>query len=208
MEYIREHTTIPTPSIIEVVNDNDDSWFSMTRVLGISLTDAWGTMTLASQERTRLELQGYLSQLRSLKSPTPPYIGSCSNGAAYDHRLNNGLPSGPFASLSEFHDILVAPVARCPRPELVGIFRRKLRDSHRIVFSHADLGSDHVFVEPETGQITGIIDWEMTGWWPEYWEYTKSLFGRRCVPWWGSLVSAVMEEYPSELSVERDLQDF
>lgn len=76
------------------------------------------------------------------------------------------------------------------------------------MFTHADLCGDHVFVEPSTGKVTEIIDWEMAGWWPAYWEYTKSLFGNRDVQWWKALVEKVLGPYPSELRIGRILQQF
>lgn len=29
----------------------------------------------------------------------------------------------------------------------------------------------------ENGHISGIIDWEQAGWYPEYWEYVKAMWG-------------------------------
>ncbi|OAL51583.1 hypothetical protein IQ07DRAFT_506665, partial [Pyrenochaeta sp. DS3sAY3a] len=135
-------------------------------------------------------------------------IGSCTGDQACDHRLNNGFPCGPFHSESQFNDYLVGPVRRCPRQELVEHYRRRLADDHGIVFTHADLDGDHILVEPTTGKITGIIDWETAGWWPAYWEYTKARYGPRYQPWWKKLVSEVLVHYEDELQVEYDLQDY
>ncbi|MGW4772383.1 phosphotransferase family protein [Nocardia sp. NPDC004278] len=32
-------------------------------------------------------------------------------------------------------------------------------DQHNLVFSHNDLGIEHVLVEPDSGTVTGVIDW-------------------------------------------------
>lgn len=187
MEFVRQRTSIPIPSVFEIyVNENDaspSSWFSMSAIPGSPLTDAWPSMNEEARRATQADLRSYLHELRTVPSPTPAYVGSCSGGSAYDHRLNNGYPCGPFASVSDFHDFLVVPVARCPRQELVIYYRQQLADNHGVVFTHADLCGDHIFVEPTTGRITGIIDWEMAGWWPTYWEYTKSRFGSRYQTW-------------------------
>ncbi|KFY77641.1 hypothetical protein V498_09284 [Pseudogymnoascus sp. VKM F-4517 (FW-2822)] len=161
-----------------------------------------------ARRATEADLHNYLHELRTMPPPTPAYIGSCSGGLAYDHRLNNGFPCGPFASVSDFHYFLVAPVARCPRQELVTYYREKLADNHRVAFTHADLCGDHIFVEPITGRVTGIIDWEMAGWWPVYWEYTISRFGSRYQTWWRTLVGHVLDPYDRELRIEEDLQQF
>lgn len=214
IQFVRQHTSIPTPSVFEVhVNENDTSlnrtsWFSMSVVPGSSLTDAWPNMNEIARRTTQAELYNYLHELRTVPSPTPAYIGSCSGGLAYDHRLNDGHACGPFASVSDFHDFIVVPVARCPRQELVKHYRDQLADNHEVVFTHADLCGDHILVEPTTGKITGIIDWEMAGWWPAYWEYTKSRFGSRSQTWWIKLITRVLEPHEHERRIEEDLQQF
>ncbi|KFZ08193.1 hypothetical protein V501_06067 [Pseudogymnoascus sp. VKM F-4519 (FW-2642)] len=122
MELVRQHTSIPIPSVFEIyVDENDESrssWFSMSVIPGSSLTDAWPSMNGEARTATQADLRSYLDELRTVASPAPASIGSCSGGSAYDHRLNNGHPCGPFASVSDFHDFLVAPVARCRRDVL------------------------------------------------------------------------------------------
>ena len=206
--FMRHNTSIPVPRVIDSCIQERDSWFSMDIVPGLSLTDTRMRMMEDTQEQTRRQLSDYLCELRALRPPHPPYFGSCTGGPAYDHRLNSGFSCGPFASVAEFHDVLVAPVTRCPRPELAAHYRKQLSDEHKIVFTHADLCGDHVFVDPGTGKVTGIVDWEMAGWWPAYWEYTKSLFGGRCMPWWKEIVNTAMDPYPSEREVDRILQQF
>lgn len=206
--FIQRNTSIPVPTVIESHVQENGSWFTMVLIPGLSLTDTWTCMSDEAQATTQQDLSNYLSELRAIQPLKPTYIGSCIGGPAYDHRLNNGLPCGPFNSVSEFHDVLVAPVARCPRPELAVSYRQQLADDHEVIFTHADLCGDHILVEPSTGKITGIIDWEMAGWWPAYWEYNKSLFGDRYMQWWKVLVGKVLEPYPSELRIERILQQF
>ena len=50
-----------------------------------------------------------------------------------------------------------------------------MRDDHRIVLSHGDFHSKNILVqvEGESACISGIIDWEMGGWYPEYWDALK-----------------------------------
>lgn len=208
VRFVNLHTTIPTPFVIESnVDDDKNSWFTMKAIPGSSLTDSWPHMTVEAQEKTRQQLQKYVNDLRCISASTPG-IGSCTGGPAFDHRLNNGFPCGPFACESDFNDFLIIPVTRCPRKELASILRGKLLDDHKIMFTHADLCGDHILVEQETGEITGIIDWEMAGWWPEYWEYNKALFGERHQQWWQALVSDTVPCYPNELSVDRTIQDY
>lgn len=212
MEFVRQRTSIPIPAVLEIYIDKNNtspsSWFSMSEIPGSSLTDAWPSMSERARRATQTDLRSYVHELRTVPSPTPACIGSCRGGSAYDHRLNNGFPCGPFASVSDFHDFLVLPVARCPRKELVEHYRQHLVDIQAVIFTHADLCGEHIFVEPTTGRITGIIDWEMAGWWPVYWEDTKSRFGSRYQTWWKTLIAHVLDTYEHELRIEEDLQQF
>jgi Phosphotransferase enzyme family len=115
---------------------------------------------------------------------------------------------GPFGAVSEFHDYLVAPVKQCPRPELYLKYRREFSDGFAVHFAHADFSYDNVLVDENTGDITGIIDWEMAGFWPEWWEYRKALFGGRCQRWWLDIVDAVMPSYPKEFDVDSEVEMF
>jgi hypothetical protein len=65
---------------------------------------------------------------------------------------------------------------------------------------------DHILVEPASGQITGVIDWEMAGWWLAYGEYAKPLLGNRHEPWWKTLLPEILHPYPNELRFEVDRQ--
>ena len=55
--------------------------------------------------------------------------------------------------------------------------RALLPDTSRIVFSHADLSLDNIMLcgEPGSQSIAAIVDWGMSGWYPDYWEFCKIL---------------------------------
>ncbi|KAL2168252.1 hypothetical protein VTG60DRAFT_220 [Thermothelomyces hinnuleus] len=145
---------------------------------------------------------------RSLRPGGAGWIGSCSGGPAYDHRLDNRSTCGPFSTVGDFHDLLVAPLKECPRPEWVEKYRPRLPDNHEIRFAHADLSWENILLDSDTGHVTGILDWEMAGFWPAWWEYRKALFGVRCQPWWTQVLKEIMTEYPEETEVDMDLEMF
>ena len=53
--------------------------------------------------------------------------------------------------------------------------RGKCDDSGPYYFSHGDLHGGQIKTAKSNGvwQISGIIDWELAGWWPEAWESQK-----------------------------------
>lgn len=81
-------------------------------------------------------------------------------------------PIGPFADEATFNQVLRNP-------------DDPARAGHRMSFTHADLNSRNILVDEVVqqdgslgGRVTGIVDWEMAGYYPEYWEYTKALYER------------------------------
>ena len=211
MNHVRDHTSIPIPTVLDVhvgTGDKEASWILMKQLPGRQLGIAWANMAEYAQARTICQLKSYLDELHSLHPPEPPWIGSCTRGPAYDHRLDNRATCGPFASVGEFRDYLVSPVKNCPRPEWVAKYRSLLADEHRIVFAHADISWENILVDPGTGNVTGIVDWEMAGYWPEWWEYRKSLFGARSQLWWINILKEVMRVYRSETETDMELEMF
>ncbi len=102
-----------------------------------------------------------------------------SRGPAQDLYFSPQSHKGPFASAKEFHDFVEfisapwVPVAeRAPDP-----YRPLLPDTAPIFFSHADLYPGNILVVKQGGQISisGIVDWEQAGWYPDYWEYCKTM---------------------------------
>lgn len=64
---------------------------------------------------------------------------------------------GPFASVKEFHDMLMAPAGKV-FPDLIPKYRPPLPDNDEIVFAHGDVSYENILIDPTTGHVTGIID--------------------------------------------------
>jgi hypothetical protein len=78
MDFVRQHTSIPVPSVFEIhINENDtipSSWFSMSAIPGCPLTDVWHSMNEKARRATETELRSYLHELRAMPPPTPLYM--------------------------------------------------------------------------------------------------------------------------------------
>ncbi|ROT41239.1 kinase-like protein [Sodiomyces alkalinus F11] len=214
MDYVKKNTSIPIPTVLRVhlddASNGKSSWILMQRLSGLELGTAWPQMDDDARSETICQLRSYLEQLHRLRPATAVVgrIGSASGGPAWDHRLSNMSTCGPFESVAEFHDFLVAPVRQCPRPELVAKYRSQLADTYDVCFAHADLSWENILVDVSTGQIQGILDWEMAGFWPEWWEYRKALFGSRSQQWWRHILKEVMVERTRETEIDMELEMF
>lgn len=78
-----------------------------------------------------------------------------------------------------------------------------------MIMTHGDLHPRNIIVEGDSMHITGIVDWESGGGYPEYWEYVKALqtgFDEEAPDWHLSLPDAIVtyaEEYAKDLAIDR-----
>lgn len=112
------------------------------------------------------------SPMNSISSRSCNHACDTLGGAIGDTRERVGKPTGPFADEATFTKVLRNP-------------DDPARAGHRMSFTHADLNSRNILVDEVVQQdgslgwrVTGIVDWEMAGYYPEYWEYTKALYER------------------------------
>jgi thiamine kinase-like enzyme len=128
-------------------------------------------------------------------------ICSAIGGPIRDHRIRSADPIGPFPDEAAFS-------------QHVRFSDEPSRRGHKIVFTHADLNPRNILVDRVVSadgscrwRVSGIVDWETAGYYPEYWDYTKALFeGFRWRPRYLRMVKRVFEEfggYERELEVER-----
>ena len=164
----------------------------------------WRTMTSDQVKTFEKELADVIQQLRNLKSPAEGFVGSLSLSANLDHRLS-GTRFGPFHNVADFHTYLRSgrPLEQWEnKPDVMKVHSRP--EAYSVKFTHADLHPNNIAVQD--GHITGIIDWEFAGWYPEYWEYTKMYFGE-LRPNWDGFYAAVegdpgIKKYPDEKTSE------
>lgn len=184
----------------------------MTRLPGTPLTWALRDMGPTQIATTIRDLVHYLAQLRGLKPPCSetgrPIVGGALGGPGFDHRLGPET-WGPFSTVADFHTSarFGEPLDQWDHEPAVIAIHEKPEGVYRVCFTHADLDPRNILVDPKDGKITGIVDWEFGGWYPEYWEYTK-MFYAWMRPQWEQWFAAIAEEegiekYENERTAEK-----
>ncbi|PYI10663.1 kinase-like protein [Aspergillus sclerotiicarbonarius CBS 121057] len=182
----------------------------MTRVPGRELGQVYETLTNEDKASVFQQLDQYLKTIRKWKSPWGENrICSLVGTPLRSIRVPNHL-AGPFESEQELNDYLREPAwAGGFRSEMAyndALKRAKRMDekSHPIVFTHGDLKHHNIMVHE--GRITGFLDWESAGWYPDYWEFTTALrFTPESFRWYHFVVALGGESYLPELDCERAL---
>ncbi|KAI4865650.1 hypothetical protein F4820DRAFT_447857 [Hypoxylon rubiginosum] len=212
LEVVRRQTSIPVPKALDMVVDqgkaNDSvpcprAYLLTTRVPGLPLSRCQTLLSGRDIERITNQLKDYVSQLRDIPKLVNPDMAICNTlgEACRDPRIHGASPVGPFANEAAFSQML-------------RFSHDPARRGHKIVFTHADLNPRNILIDrtmqPDGSMgwtVTGIVDWETAGYYPEYWDYTKALFeGFRWSRRYNNLVHEVFSEfrdYSEELDVER-----
>ncbi|KAI1080729.1 hypothetical protein F5B20DRAFT_538730 [Whalleya microplaca] len=205
LKVVRQHTTVPVPRPVDVVflPAKERSYLLTTRVPGTPLVERQHIMSDRDCVEFSVLMQEYISQLRAIPKTVNPDFAICNTlgEPCRDMRVRDGNPVGPFADEAAFSQLLRNP----DEPS---------RRGHRILFTHADLNGRNILVDRITQRdgkkvwkVTGIVDWESAGYFPEYWDYTKSLFeGFRTNQRWRDVMHELFKpfgDYSKEFEVEK-----
>lgn len=79
--------------------------------------------------------------------------------------------------------------------EIPDPYRELLPDDAAIVFTHSDLHPRNIMVDSEDpSRIVAIIDWEQSGWFPDYWEFCKAEYTAEFGSDWHNYILEYLEE--------------
>lgn len=144
------------------------------RVPGEPLSTAWPKMSISERSRVAKQTAGYLAQLRQLHSSRIESLGGEPIYSAFLFPVGYGLPHGPLSTDDELWDELAKALERVPERALRRL-RERMPPSTPYTFTHGDLTDVNIMVE--NGNLTGIIDWEASGYYPVWWEFTCAGIG-------------------------------
>ncbi|KAK7416624.1 hypothetical protein QQX98_005095 [Neonectria punicea] len=204
MRLVRANTSIPVPDVQNAYRDEKtgEGIIIMDYVEGITLKEAWGDYSEAQKESVISQLRGYMAQLRLFKGD---FIGSI-NGIACNDQYFTDDPQGygPYATEEDFNQGIVKAMKkdnengfsewRCT------VWLSVMKD-HDIVLTHGDFDPRNIMVQGDT--VTAILDWELSGYYPTYWEYGKALLRPQWEGQWSrdKAVDKILEPFHKELAV-------
>ncbi|KAI0528277.1 kinase-like domain-containing protein [Xylaria bambusicola] len=211
MKYLAKNTTIPVPKVYCSFLHKKRAYIVMERIQGDELPQAWKSMSKESLEDVFAQLKAMIQELRSLTPPPGTGVESCVGGSLYDSRISRGTPRfGPFKTIQEFHfwlrrDLKPEDLKDRERDQewddLLEMMRLQDGPWPAPVFTHGDLNPFNIIVR--NGKVASIIDWEFSGWYPHYWEYTAAWFGNVTREEWQSTLDKFLDRpRPEEFKME------
>ncbi|EXJ82319.1 hypothetical protein A1O3_06132 [Capronia epimyces CBS 606.96] len=170
LRYLAQATKIPLPRLYrDHVHADGTAVIAMEYVEGRILSDVWPS--LCPDVKTNLcgQLRDILEDLRRHRSHV---IGGIHGNPAVDTR-KLVLTGGPFPTERQFNEFLRSDmISAAPK-----IYRSMLEDAmdekHDIFLAHGDIRPQNIVVDHGRRKIVAILDWECSGWYPEYWDFVK-----------------------------------
>lgn len=214
MKFIEKNTSIPVPKVYCSFVRKNRAHIVMERIRGDELPTAWKKLSEESRQKVFDQLKHMVQEMRSLQPPPETGVESCVGGSLRDSRIPRSCPRfGPFKTIQDFHlwlreglqpsqvegrendpdwqnvrDMVAAQDTSCPPP----------------VFTHADLTPFNVLLRGD--RVVGLVDWEFSGWYPHYWEYTSTWLSSVTRTEWQSSIHKFLEPFPKELKMEATRQ--
>lgn len=160
MLFVEANTTIPVPSVLDVIEDIDGTMIVMTRLPGEPLVDCLESLSKEETAQMVETLRDWFTQLHSLPGGTDSVCGF-GGGECKSHRIHSSTMFGPFKSVKGFHDFLINNVSDQYREQMCITAQASHSKSHTVVFTHGDIHPCNMLVSEN--RITGLVDWECAG---------------------------------------------
>jgi hypothetical protein len=212
MKFIAENTSIPVPEVHYSFIYKGRAHIVMELVQGRVLNAVWGTLSEKSRQELLQQLKVMLEELRALKPPQGVVgVQNCVGGSLYDFRIPHCRNRfGPFKTIQDFHfwlrkglELSTIEEKQHVSQDWVDLKEMAVRQDGAWpppVFTHGDLHPFNILVRD--GKIVSIIDWEFSGWYPYYWEYTSIWYGNRLRPSWQDALDQFLEPCPDDLKMD------
>lgn len=204
MEFIARHTSIPVPKIYCAFTHNGWTYIVMERVRGECLAHSWRSRSAESRAKILKQLKQMIDSMRRIAPPSLA-IANADGGRLWDCRLPGRLLTfGPFDNIDDFHQYLRGGIKAQSNdypPAINDLVQSHNREWPPPVFTHGDLSSLNILAQGDT--ITGIVDWETAGWYPQYWEYTTACQVNFRNIFWLAEIGKFLEPWPEELKMEK-----
>lgn len=179
LQYLEQHIPdCPAPRPLGCVQMSGISLVFLTHKPSTSLGEVWQVLDSDQKASVRDRLETILTKLRSLPYVDGRPLGGVAGEGCKDARRHLRRSDKPIKTLGEFEDFMFSS----SRPgglvfvELLRQLSPCLSSPPNIVFTHGDLRPDNITVEIVDRNrcvVTGILDWEYSGFYPDYYEAVR-----------------------------------
>jgi hypothetical protein len=204
MQFVALHTRIPIPRIhaVHAEKKTGSIFIEMAYVEGKCLDSAWNHLSTGERDTIFADIKHHLSCLRELQPPAQDTVSSAFSNPLHDCRIGARF-FGPMNHI-EFHSLARGHLRMDDVAQFLGQEVAKVHTTcYQTHFTHADLDPRNILVSH--GRVVAILDWAYSGWYPEYWEFTKAHYNYFPGEDWEKYLRLALPCYETELAAERIL---
>ncbi|PPQ69267.1 hypothetical protein CVT24_000073 [Panaeolus cyanescens] len=207
MKFIQENTNVPIPRLLDAWSDGEGTHMLMQWIEGDTLQNRWHDLSKEDKMNIATQIRGFVDQLRALERPPAEAsrIGPVDGSKLWDENVHVE-PQGPFSDEEEFNQFMLSRLdwfiqsPSAASSQNLAIIKDRTRNDHRIVFTHSDLHSRNILIN-ENADVVGILDWGMSAWMPDYWEFVTCVNGSPLISDWEDYASIFTHEDRTQLEV-------
>ena len=212
MKFLAANSKVPVPKVYAAFIDPETNrtFIIMEYVRGDNLQKLLPSLTPTEKVIICKLVKDAIIELR--KIPSPGYLGTLNRQPYHDGvfwtKDNNPLISGPFANQKEMNRGILERLRQTESSQYIQLLQKTVDSTlhdHRPVFTHGDLQPKNIMVEKAESHDDGspafkitLIDWEIAGWYPEYWDFCNATISCRFKPDWLELIPDILDQYPVE----------
>lgn len=176
MRLVSQHTSVPVPEILFKSFGSDYGNITMTLIPGMLLEKKWDKLDEETKRPICRQIWDLILEIRTIQPPVElkGLFQCAADGSPTRDPLLEDLqePARPLTSDSELRDRIYERYLHFGGRRFESQLPDMLPRSDSSVFTHADIAPRNIMVD-EQNKITGILDWEYAGWYPDYWEYAQ-----------------------------------
>ncbi|RDW91203.1 hypothetical protein BP5796_02368 [Coleophoma crateriformis] len=180
IQYLAEHAPeIPAPKPHGLVKFHNVRILFMTHFPSMTLESAWPKLIHEDKISIQKQLNDIFIKLRSLVGDSE-FLGGVNSEGVQDRHLEHNMNSKTISTVAQFENFQFSLMPPYDDLSWVKFLRSLLPPApSTTVFTHGDVRPANIMVDiDETGKyfVTGIIDWETSGFYPEYFESVTMLY--------------------------------
>ncbi|TFK65269.1 hypothetical protein BDN72DRAFT_205962 [Pluteus cervinus] len=209
LQFLHDHVpTVIAPRALGFMKIGSVSCMFMTRLPGETLKHRWPTMPIQDKQAVQAALDNFFIDLRRVQLPFGSPMGSLSKEhRCKDCRREVRTSANLIYTEAQFNDFITSSKISNASPGYRKWVLSMMRLDHRILLTHGDLHPENIILDTDDRGLVkvGIIDWEMGGFYPEYWEMLKALNMRGVNDtndWWDFLPQSILG-YNHDVAVDR-----
>ncbi|OGM48781.1 hypothetical protein ABOM_003057 [Aspergillus bombycis] len=181
LQYLAENAPeLPIPKPHGLIMLGSIGAMFMSYVPGIALHQVWSRLSHEGKLSIQKQLHDIFSRLRSLHQEDGTELGGVRGEGVKDYRIMETAAYKGITTARGFDELQFSAKHRAS-PSYVKLLRSFLDEDNKSlqgsVFTHGDLKKSNIMVQEGSGnadlyEVTGVIDWEDSGFYPEYYEST------------------------------------